>query len=539
MISRFSKHRAHKRKKEEKIGFFKRLFGGGDPVKRRAIRALKRELSTSKIDLYKIKYDLISTPIARILFEIYKLTSPLKQLIPYDDSNKKFPPSFEESFVLYFHETEAHDIYTKLNEDYIKKLIEKHGYQKTTAHIDKLLNEYLDGFDKETTERINSIYGNFIGFVRFVNFDFFPVLREFDPNLEEANFSKKPSFAPAEGSFLRNDLFKLHKILFSFDPDEKLNEGMQVFATIKGVEPISKGNFNKLRNLIVSLQRNHYISLIIRAIDKKVDPLPIDRPPITGIFNSFSIRRKGEITSILNSIKNKIKEESVTSIESQLFKGGVNEKLKNYNDSKNDQFKNLDLPIFEYVKPLTYLKVFITDKYKPLITKVINELIVGGIFINRGLLNNLSNNYYALNGHLHNIAKLENDLDSEGMSGKVINRRLYAIKKDRTARKILEQTINDANVNARYLINDGLLNFKEMAYCIKNVLEDYKRKTPSVVSNIKKIRLNHNRQFIDDLVKSYKDIYLFLKLLSNYVSIKVSRPGADKQKKTMSEQVTD
>ncbi len=520
---------------EEKLGFFKKLFGGKDPVKRRAFRVLKKELSSSRIDLFKLKQDLIQTPIAKLIFEIYKLTYPLKQFISFDKKTIKFPPSFEESFVLSFHQSDALEVYNKLNEDYVKKLVPKYGIQKTADHLDKLLNEYFDYFDKETLIKINSVFSNFLYFARFTNFDFFPILREFDTTLEEANFIRKPSFSPAEGSFLKNDLLKFHRSLFTFEVDGKLDAAFEIFSNIKGFEPISKSNYNKLKNLISSLQKNGYIALIIRAIDKSLAPVPIDKPGTVDVFNSYLQKKKNDVQTVVNSIKRTLKEQSMHTMISQLFEGSAEGRVKNYTDSKNDQLANLGIPVFKYVLPINYVKAFITDKYKTYISKVVNELIISGIFINKGVLNDLSNSYYALNSHLHNITAFENGLDSEGTTGKVITRLLQSIKREKSAKKILDKTIKNINLKAKIIIDEQVLNIKKMAQCLKNVLEDYKLKTPKIVSNIKKIRAGSNKQFIEELVKTYKDIFLLLKLMNNYVSINITMAEIEKKKAIVKE----
>ncbi|KKK49191.1 hypothetical protein LCGC14_3137550, partial [marine sediment metagenome] len=166
---------------------------------------------------------------------------------------------------------------------------------------------------------------------------------------------------------------------------------------------------------------------------------------------------------------------------------------------------------------------------------VVNELIISGIFINKGVLNDLSNSYYALNSHLHNITAFENSLDSEGTTGKVITRLLQSIKREKSAKKILDKTIKNINLKAKIIIDEQVLNIKKMAQCLKNVLEDYKLKTPKIVSNIKKIRAGSNKQFIEELVKTYKDIFLLLKLMNNYVSINITMAEIEKKKAIVKE----
>jgi len=522
--------------KEPEGGFFKRLFGGrGDPARRKAIKILKRELSQARIDLYKIKKDTISPPIARILYEIYRLSFPLTQFLPYDKGSGRFFPSFEESFMLSFHPSQAIQIYDKLNEDYIKNLIFEHGEAEATRMIEKQLQEYFNFFDKETITRINYVFSNFLNFVKFIHFDFFPILREFDPAMEEANFLKKPSFAPAIGPLLRDDLYKLYRLLYSFKVDDSIDQGIEVFREKKGVDPISSSNLAKLKKIVESLQQNNYIPLIIQAIDKTITPLPREIPPYIDIFTTFTLKRKGDVLKTLKTIKHIMQEQAVNSLINQLFDGNVVGRIKNYTETKNEQFTAMGLPRFEYVRPLNYVKAFLTDKYKPSIQKIINELIVGGIFNDRGILNNLSNSYYAINNLPLQIIELDNDLDVEGDSGNTIKRLLFTIRKNESSKKILEKTIHKINLRARLIVDETIVNLKDMAYCIKKVVEDYREKNPKVVPNIRKIRTINNKQFIEELVKAYKDIFIFLKLLNQYVPITLSRAELDRQKKLIIE----
>ena len=515
--------------KQEKVGFFKRLFGASGAERRRAVRKLKKELAAVKVDLYKINHDTISIGIAKLLFELYKLTYPIKQFMPYDKPTNRFQPSFEESFVLSFHAEETKTLSEKFNEEYINQLVRKYGVKRTTAHVEKLLNDYFDKFPSETVKAINETFTNLLHFTRFTNFDFYPLLREFDSKLEEVNFIKKPSFQPTEGSFLRKDLLKLHRAINGFYTDDRLDRGMEVFSKIKGMDPISRSNFARLKNLILSFQRNNYLSLIIRAIDKNLQPIPVETPPLISIFDTYAYKKKGTVQAILSSIKSRMKEDSISSIVSQLFGGEIKDPVKNYNESRNEQFKSAGVPPFAYVKPLNYMTAFIAEKYKGSINRVVNELIIGGIFVTKAVLNDLSNSYYALNGHLSSVNAFDGDLDQDGNSGRTIKRLLYTIKKDKNAKSLLEKSINDVNRKAKKIIEEKVVNIREMAYCIKGVLEDYRQRNPSVVTNIKKIRMNYNKQFIQELVSAYKDIYLLLKLLGNYVSIRVTKVEVERQ----------
>ncbi len=510
------------RKKLDEGGFFGRLFTKGSAQQKRTLRVLKRELSAARIDLYKIKNDTITPAVAKLLFEVYKLAYPMRQHLPLDGSRKRFLPSFEEAFILTFHTQEASSIHEKLSPDYIRKLAEKHGMSKTVPYVEKILDEYSDQWGSETISKINTAYANLIGFARFVHFDFFPLLREFDLKLEEADFLSKPSFSPAEGTLLVDDLINLHRALFRFDVDSGLDIGIEALSRIAGTD-MGGGSYSKLRKAITTLQKNNYIETIIRAIKKSLSPVPVEKRKSVDIFQHYIQRRRTEVSRVLRSLGNKLRDEAVGTIVSRLFDGNVDDRVKNYRKSHNETYQRFALPLYLWVEPLNYLKAFLTDKYVPSISETINELIVGGIFVNKHTLTELSNCYYKLKESLSLIESFDNELDTDGDKGRLIQRLLDSVTNEQSARRALTNNIEEVNKKAKSIINGMVVSFKEMALSIKKILDDYKQKSPSIVSNIKKIRVGKNRQFIEEMVAAYKDIYWFLKLLSHYLPLRAAQ----------------
>ncbi len=178
---------------------------------------------------------------------------------------------------------------------------------------------------------------------------------------------------------------------------------------------------------------------------------------------------------------------------------------------------------------------FALERYNTFIKEVINELIISGSFNNKTVLNNLSNNYYALNNLIGRIEDFDDDLDVDGESGNKIHRFIKTVKKDKSSRNLLDKTIRNLNKRAKVLVYEEIVNAKEMAYILKKILEEYKANTQNIVYNIKKIRTHKNKEFIQDLVSSYKYIYLYLKLISSYVSLQISKEEIEREKAGLTE----
>jgi hypothetical protein len=267
------------------------------------------------------------------------------------------------------------------------------------------------------------------------------------------------------------------------------------------------------------------------------DALTIRKPATVEIYNSYAAKKKRDVRNILHTVKERHRDEAASSIITQLFGDGSAARLKNYNETKNDQLADLGLPLFGYAKPLNYTKAFTTDRYNGFIRNIVNELIIAGAFNNKTILNNLSNNYYALNNLIKKIDDFDDDLDIDGSSGSTFHRFIQSVNKDKGARSILVKTIDKLNKKARLLITEEVVNIKEMAFIIKKILDEYKSQAPTIVYNIKKIRSNKNKEFIQDLVNTYKSIYLFLKLMGSYISLTVTRDEVFRQQSDITNQL--
>jgi hypothetical protein len=103
-----------------------------------------------------------------------------------------------------------------------------------------------------------------------------------------------------------------------------------------------------------------------------------------------------------------------------------------------------------------------------------------------------------------------------------------SVAKERSAKRALADNIEEINKQAKQIIDGQIMQLKEMELSLKKILDDYHMKTPAVIANLKKIRAGSNRQFIEEIVQAYKDIFWLLKLLSNYTSLRVTE-GREQQ----------
>ena len=505
-------------------GVFKRLFGSGS-AGRKTRKRLRREMAAAGVQLFDLKKSTVSIPVARRLYEIYRLTYPVRQLVRVHKNFTVLPESYAESIILYLSPKGARELHGALSGPAIEEQFRKRGFRLAAEEARKRLEEYLEYFDQQLIRRVNSRYSNFLHFIKLAYFDFYPVLREFDQNFEESNFKKKPSFSPVEGSLVVNELKSLHKVISAVEIDETIKAGLEGVAEFRGVSPPTSATLQKLKKEISHLKNAGWLPLILRAFDAG-SLLPAgEAPGIKDICSTYLKKKEKQVRSLIESSTVKYREGTVAPLAARIFDKNPAGRLRNYRKD-SDPLTTQGLPGYDYTVPLNFVLAFMTDRYAEFIEPSVNELIINGEFINHDLLEELSNSYYQLAEIQGSIETFDEELGAEAELRKTIDMLLGSISRNINAVQILKKKVREINSRALRIIVKDAQSLKTMAICLKRIIEDAGTSSPSLVSNVNKLAKTRGG-LLNSLMQSYKYIRLFLKLLSSCMP-----PGGPPPKKS-------
>ena len=117
-----------------------------------------------------------------------------------------------------------------------------------------------------------------------------------------------------------------------------------------------------------------------------------------------------------------------------------------------------------------------------------------------------------------NITKLDNSLAENGTIGIKIKTLLPKTAHDSGAENIINRLINDSNEEAKLYMLTSTQNMIVLGRTIKQLIEDYMKKKPTLVANWHELEKYIDKPMKDFSVGIYKKIYLFVQLMQQYLN---------------------
>ncbi len=357
--------------------------------------------------------------------------------------------------------------------------------------------------------------------IDIISFDYYPLLKKFNKNLQEDYLVDNPSFSSVYGKYVIEELKGLSATIDTIDLDAPFSKSVEDFNRFRNRTLLIPSEVDRLIGIIKRLVSNEYLPLIIKLVDKN----PFYRPPDpkainVNIFQNYTKIISSRITESINAGKqDKIKGE-VGIILNSLFGKTDFQTLKNYISEKDVILNRLGVGSFVYADALNYLRYFLMERYNRYIRECINSLIVGAKFYQSDNLQNLSNNFYSANELIKAIMSLDESLNENEPRGGRFKTLLRRAASEQQAKKLSSEYIEQINEEASKIIMSAIRSINFIINIISKILEETKTKNYTIVANIREVQGVRNKEFLEDLEKSLGELKGITKLMEIYLNIK-------------------
>jgi hypothetical protein len=174
------------------MGFLDNLIGlisgGNDPeaAKKKRLHQLVKDLSQNKYSrFYRAKGEELEPAFGKFLYDIYKVVSPAQVFLQNAAKSEQLKQITVDAFL----DKDMKALKDKLSAAAIQEKTKTTAVKELSAAVKRDLSAFVAGFDSARVNSIDSCYNTIIALVDFVCFDFFLVLKKFDSNINERNFS--------------------------------------------------------------------------------------------------------------------------------------------------------------------------------------------------------------------------------------------------------------------------------------------------------------------------------------------------------------
>ncbi len=393
--------------------------------------------------------------------------------------------------------------------------------------IGKDFQRFLKSVDALADGRLNLDLYEVERFIEVCRHDWERMLGFFDPgaSLDDARY--RPDFQPCAGEQVLPELIDAYYLLVGFSFSEALHaKVMRVFERHAPATAASQsGKISKLfstLNKILSyrLSSDNVLALIRLA---KRDPVhePDTRRERADYIEEY---RKRVVTQYERDRERLLRErhENAVSLDIRdLFGGTEVLALDGYND-ETDSFLRRESPNgFTHVKPMGILKTFVRGVFDSQIKEAVKKVLVEGYFDNKNFQNSLANILYQCDRTGPRIESFEEGLKSNTrVSVSAVRRYVEEMRHGKDIMPYLTKIVDEINYKAREICEDETGLFQMLAEILGELLSDYKKSSPDLVTNIRSLGGVRNKDLLATLTEGKRKTETFVRIMRNFAFVK-------------------
>ena len=514
------------------MSFFERIvaliLGTGDPEreKRRQLKLIGKMLAKDSYRFYKPRGNEIQPQFARFLYEIYRVVSPVQQLVQPSDAS-----GILKNVVI---ETRLTDrqvaLKERLDEKGIRDLAKGKDIKDVAESVRESLLSFVASFDAVRTAEINQVYNHLRSFVAFCHFDYYFNLKKFDSAITENAFVYKPQFDSIAAQYMTDDIKDFLELALALPREADWGAVFDVIGTFRGVTAIDRDAWRKVQKTLDDVLSSGVLERIVQHASE--DPLWVPKPATQAarIVDPYVTEIKSACEAAIQKLLSERRNTKIEQLVRQVFGTTVVTRSKNYTDRANIMFNKKQLGGFVHTDAINYLKAYLLDFFKKDVREIVQDLmIVRGKWVTNVQAQQLSDAYHAVMSVADQVVKFDDSLAEEGERGQKVRKAMGRIvERDLSTTRALAEILNDINAEAQRMVNEGGQNLIIIGKNLKLLLADVERKEPELIVNWRELDNAIEDDLKDRLSDMYRRIYYLVQLLQVYMkNPNVNMPATD------------
>ena len=492
------------------------LFGVDkvDKVTKEKLNELSKKVQKSDFSSYYNTFTAkVNADFAKFFYEVYRQTSSVQ--VFFNDSfdiEKSYNKIMRD--MMSMRQMQIIDV---LEEDALYEKSKTVKYMELQKEVKALLAEFHKEFSSERVMAINSMYSALYILRSFCAFDYYALLRMFDPDFEEMNFKKKPHFGKVWGMYVAEKLADFESLLKAV---LTVNDWKRVFDFINNTSGKFVINVEEWQKLILRLSAHEEFPIfeaMCKLMNNKPD-LVIDSSVQKKDIVELYVRDFDE--RVINIMQAIYKEQRISVIRSdvkKLFPEGFKNPLKYYTDDLNELFASKNLSGYENCDPLAYLLVFV-ERYSEKFEDIGATLNVYGKAIDKDFIIDLLNSCKKFSALKETVVTFDGKLNPQLSQGfrfqSFLGQKIVGEQEFKTTKTQLDL----CNAEAMKIINSAYAITTELGNMFQSLFKDSQSETRKIVSNWKELEGKMNMSYKQVFTSALQAIANFQKLEKNFIA---------------------
>ncbi|MFA7565485.1 MAG: DUF5312 family protein [Alkalispirochaeta sp.] len=503
------------------LGFFERIislfFGMGDDErqKKRALKTIGKNLSKDRYKFYKPRGREIQAPFARLLYELYKSISMVRQLVQTTEASSTLKMVVIESLM----DERQRAIRDSLDQRVIREKTRTGDLKEVADHVKDSMINLVGSFDANKVKRINVLYGNVRAFVEFCHFDYYFTLKKFDSAISEDSFTYKPRFDGIAAEYVVDDIRDFLDVAEHLPQDADWDAVFDVLAAYRNVETVDRDQWRKVWKTLSGVIESQVLRDVVRHAGEDPYWEPRADGGVHRIVEPYLNEIKIDAERTLQKISRERRDSRIEQLVKQVFGTTVVARTKNYTDKANVQFQRIEGGGYAYVEAMNYLKAYLLDYFKKDVREIVQDLlIVRGKWVTNVQAQQVSDAYHGVLSVSEQIINLDESLSEEAELGQKVRRAVgRVVDRDRSSQKFARDVLDKVNAQVLRLVNEAAQNLIIIGKNLKALIEDIDRREYEIITNWKELDAAIETPLRDRMAGMYRQLFHVVQLLQVYV----------------------
>ncbi|HPE89162.1 MAG TPA: DUF5312 family protein [Spirochaetia bacterium] len=503
---------------DSSAGFLQKLLGlfgmsSPDADKKRLLKSLAKDLSRSRYKFYKPKTGEALPGLARFFYETYKVIAPAQLMLTNASQSGVLKSFVIESFLT----PEQRQMSECMTDAYIQEKAKTMNVKDLQEHVKQVMISFFAAFDAEKTSQIDGAYSTLLSFINFINFDFFFLLKKFDSNVAERNFSYNPKFDAISADYVADDLHDFLEVFLPLNLDADWKRIFTALKEYRNMDVIQVDSWVKLAPALRDVRDSGVLESVVMHVKK--DPMLTVAPRAASerIVESFIEKSKNQTAMTLQKIAQERRNSKIDELAKAVFGTAIVLRMKNYTEKSNVVFAKKMLGGYTQTQALNFLKAYLIDYFKKDIREIVDVLLIRGQWSANVQSQQMSDGYHALLEVSEAILQFDDSLADDGELGNKLRNVLGKADRDKDALKYVRQILKDVNEKALALVNKAALNLITVGRHLKALIDDLGKPHHELILNWKEVEGASTIPMKEAMTESYKKIYYMVQLLQYYV----------------------
>ena len=371
-------------------------------------------------------------------------------------------------------------------------------------------------------------------FIDISRHDYERILGLFDPSASLDDPRYKPDFAAVAGEQIFPELVDLFYLLEGFFFSPQLKESL-----LRLLERRSPGSADALKRQKIDKLFSQLDKVLSDRLDKELllgllratkgEPFFAPSTPRErrDFLDSYRRRLVVQFEKDRERILREQHESAIAADIRSLFGDGEILDVDGYDDEHDSLLRRESPNNFSWIKPLRLLRTFIVNIFEPQLKESVKRVLVEGYFENKNFQNNLANILYQCERSAGRIVEFEDQLGGNGrVSIVAMKRYIEELRRGKDIAAFLTRLVDAINGRAREIVEDETGLFSMLGDALGDLLSDYRRSSPDLVTNIRTLGGGRNKELLAQVQAGRERIGTLVKIMRNFTFVKSGTPGA-------------